>query len=106
MIARTKIAALAKATRAAIILPGLFGFLLFFVKDVQAAGFAVFGTFAHLVMTNYGPQRSNRVAQVVTLTFCGLVMITWGTAVSTQIWLAVPSAGLVGFTTQTARLFG
>jgi hypothetical protein len=35
---------LAKATRAAIILPGLFGFLIFFVKNTQAAGFAVFGT--------------------------------------------------------------
>jgi Fusaric acid resistance protein-like len=106
MVARTKVAALAKATRAAIILPGLFGFLIFFVKDTQAAGFAVFGTFAHLVMTNYDPRRKKRVAQVITLTFCGLVMISWGTAVSMWIWLAVPSACLVGFITQTASLFG
>jgi hypothetical protein len=43
MVARTKVAALAKAIRATIILPGLFGFLIFFVKNTQAAGFAVFG---------------------------------------------------------------
>jgi Fusaric acid resistance protein-like len=102
---RQRTAAVAKAARTAIILPGLFGFLLFFVKDAQAAGFAVFGTFAHLVMTNYDPQRKKRLVQVVTLTCCGVVMIAWGTAVSMWLWLAVLSACVVAFTTQTASLF-
>jgi hypothetical protein len=47
------IVALARATRAAIILPALFGLLIFSVKDMQAAGFAVFGTIAHVVMKSY-----------------------------------------------------
>jgi hypothetical protein len=98
-------AAVAKAGRAAIVLPGLLGFLIFFVKDAQAAGFSVFGTFAHLVMTNYDPRRKERVLQALTVTFCGAVMIAWGTAVSTWLWLAVVSASFVGFATQTASLF-
>ena len=65
MVARTKVAALDKAARTAIILSGLFGFLIFFVKDVQPA---VFGTFADLVMANYDPERNKRVVQVITLT--------------------------------------
>ena len=68
-------AAVAKAARAATILPGLLGFLIFFVKDVQAAGFSVFGTFVHLVMTNYDPRQKKRVLQVFTVTFSGAVMI-------------------------------
>ncbi|HXO97294.1 MAG TPA: hypothetical protein VN857_11970 [Chthoniobacterales bacterium] len=75
MVARTKVAALDKAARTAIILSGLFGFLIFFVKDVQPA---VFGTFADLVMANYDPKRNKRVVQVITLTICGVVMIAWG----------------------------
>jgi len=98
-------AAVAKAARAATILPGLLGFLIFFVKDVQAAGFSVFGTFVHLVMTNYDPRQKKRVLQVFTVTFSGAVMIAWGTAVSMWLWLAVLSACFVGFATQTASLF-
>ena len=80
---RQRIVALAKATRTAIILPALFGFLIVFVKDGQAAGFAVFGTFAHLVMQNYDPQRRQRLLQLPSLTFGGMFMIVWETAVST-----------------------
>jgi len=103
---RQRIAALAKAARTAIMLPALFGFLIFFVKDGQAAGFAVFGTFAHLVMKNYDPQRRKRLLQLLTLTCCGVFMIVWGTAVSTWLWLAVLSACVVGFTIQTANVLG
>jgi uncharacterized membrane protein YccC len=103
---RQRTAAVAKAARTAIILPALFGFLIFFVKDAQAAGFSVFGTFAHLVMKNYDPQRRKRLLQLLTLTFCGVFMIIWGTTVSTRLWLAVLSACVVGFATQTASLLG
>src|SRR5262249_44114856 len=72
----------------------------------QAAGFAVFGTFAHLVMKNYDPQRRKRLLQLLTLTFGGMFMIVWGTAVSTWLWLAVLSACFVGVTTQTANVLG
>jgi Fusaric acid resistance protein-like len=103
---RQRIAALAKATRTAIILPALFGLLIFFVNDVQAAGFAVFGTFAHLVMKNYDPQRRKRLLQLLTLTFGGVFMICWATAVSSWLWLAVLSSCVAGFATQTASVLG
>jgi Fusaric acid resistance protein-like len=106
MLAQSEIAALAKAGRAAIILPGLLAILMFCVKHVEAAGFAIFGTFAHLVMTNYAQQQKRRVAQAISLTCCGLVMIAWGTAVSIWLWFAVLSACVVGFTTQTASIIG
>jgi hypothetical protein len=71
--------------------------LILFFRDAQAAGFAVFGTFAHLVMTNYDLQWKKRLGQLVTLTFSGAVMIAWGTAASMWLWLAVLSACAWGF---------
>src|SRR5438132_13707962 len=103
---RQRLVALVKATRAAIILPALFGLLILFVNDVQAAGFAVFGTFAHLVMKNYDPHRRKRLLQLLTLTFGGVFMICWATTVSRSLWLAVLSSCVAGFATQTASLLG
>jgi hypothetical protein len=98
------IVALARATRAAIILPALFGLLIFSVKDMQAAGFAVFGTIAHVVMKSYDQRRRKRLLQLLTLTCWGALLVFWGTAVSMWLWLAVLSSCLVGFATQTASM--
>jgi hypothetical protein len=82
----------------------LLAFLIFFVRDQQAVGFAAFGTLAHLVMATYDQRRDMRGVQLVVLTCCGAIMIAWGTAVSTQLWLAVLSACVVGFSSQFATV--
>jgi hypothetical protein len=57
---RQRTAAVAKAARTAIILPGLFGFLLFFVKDVQAAAWPVRAPVRPLQAHLVGPGWSHR----------------------------------------------
>jgi hypothetical protein len=48
-----RLTGLARGMRAAIVVPMLFAPALVIVKEPDMAGFAVFGTFAHLVMVNY-----------------------------------------------------
>jgi hypothetical protein len=55
----------------------------------QMAGFSVFGTFAHLVMVNYGAPKGTRAAQAAILTFLGAILVTLGTLASVSTWLAV-----------------
>ena len=95
-----RVAALAKAARAAVLLPTLFALLLLLLHNPQAAGFSVFGTFAHLVMTNYAERRRRRILQSLAVTLAGAAMIAGGTAVSAHLWLAVLSAALVAFATR------
>src|SRR5690348_12010288 len=77
--------------------------LIFSFNDVQAAGFAVFGTIAHVVMKSYDQRRRKRLLQLLTLTCWGAVVF-WGTTVSMWRWLAVLSPCLVGFASQTASM--
>jgi hypothetical protein len=55
----------------------------------QMAGFSVFGTFAHLVMVNYGAPKGTKAAQAAILTFLGAILVTLGTLASVSTWLAV-----------------
>jgi Fusaric acid resistance protein-like len=61
------------------------------------AGFAVFGTFAHLVMVNYSPARGARSAECIALTLLGTIAVIAGTLVSEHLWLAVAGAVAAGF---------
>jgi hypothetical protein len=97
-----RVAALVKAARAAALLPTLFALLTLLLDNPQAAGFSVFGTFAHLVMTNYAAPRRQRILQCLTVTLAGAAMIAWGTAVSTHLSLAVLSAAIVAFATRAS----
>jgi len=97
-----RVAALAKAARAAVLLPTLFALLTLLLHNPQAAGFSVFGTFAHLVMTNYAEAQRQRILQSLTVTLAGAAMIAWGTAVSRHLLLAVLSASIVAFATRAA----
>jgi len=48
-----RLAGLARAVRAAVVVPSLFALALLVIRQPEVAGFAVFGTFAHLVMVDY-----------------------------------------------------
>jgi len=63
-------AALARAIRAAIVVPALFALGVAALKEPAVIGFSVFGTFAHLVMVRYdgvGRKRSMRAAMLTVL---------------------------------------
>jgi len=79
------------------VVPLLFTLALVTLKQPELAGFAVFGTFAHLVLVNYDPGETARFAQAAMLTLLGLIMVTLGTLASDNIWLSVVGAAAAGF---------
>lgn len=94
------LAGLARSVRAAIIVPVLFASALFVTGQPEAAGFAIFGTFAHLVMVKYGHAWKDRSAESAMLTALGAVAVGLGTLASATIWLAVCGAAAIGFLTE------
>lgn len=95
-----RLAGLARAVRAAVVVPSLFALGLLVIKQPEAAGFAVLGTFAHLVMVNYDPAGRARSAQSAMLTLLGAIMVSLGTLASANVWLAVGATIAVGFLTE------
>jgi hypothetical protein len=94
---KRRLTGLARGVRAAVVVPMLFSLTLLVVKEPDMAGFAVFGTFAHLVMVNYSPARGARSAECIALTLLGTIAVIAGTLVSEHLWLAVAGAVAAGF---------
>ena len=95
-----QLAGLARGLRAAIVVPALFALGLFLIKQPLLAGFSVFGTFAHLVMVNYGASRTTRAVEAATLTSLGAILVTLGSVASVHTASAVVGAFAVGFLTE------
>jgi hypothetical protein len=95
-----RLAGLARSVRAAVVLPSLFALVLFVIRQPEVAGFAIFGTFAHLVMVNYDRAWRARAAESAMLTSLGAIMVSLGTLASANVWLAVSGAIVVGFLTE------
>ena len=95
---------LVQSARAAIVVPSLFAVALLVIKQPEMAGFAVLGTFAHLVLVNYDAAGPGRFIQSATLTFLGSIMVAVGALVSSHAWLAVSGAVAVGFLTEAPLL--
>jgi hypothetical protein len=100
------LASLARSLRTAIVVPSLFAFALLVVRRPEAAGFAVFGTFAHLVLVNYDTAGTARFAQSAMLTLLGSIMLSLGTLASASAWLAVGGTVAVGFLSELPLLSG
>lgn len=91
-----RLTGLARGMRAAIVVPMLFAPALVIVKEPDMAGFAVFGTFAHLVMVNYSTAGGARSLECAALTLLGAIVVIAGTLVSEYLWLAVAGAVIAG----------
>jgi hypothetical protein len=98
------LAGLARAARAAIVVPSLFALALLVIGQPEMAGFAVLGTFAHQVLVNYDPVARARFAQSATLTLLGAIMLSLGTLASTNVWLAVGGTATVGLLSELPAL--
>src|SRR5262245_53763337 len=99
-----RLAGLARAVRAAVVVPSLFALALLVIKQPEVGGFAVFGTFAHLVMVDYDRAGRARFAEAAMLTLLGAIMARLGTLASANVWLAVGGAIVVGFLTELSLL--
>ena len=92
-----RLAGLARAVRAAVIVPSLLSLTLIVIRNPEIVGFAVFGAFAHLVMVNYHAAGRARSSEAALLTLLGATLVGLGTLASANLWLAVGGAIAIGF---------
>jgi uncharacterized membrane protein YccC len=82
-------AALIRALRAMIIVPGLFALCFEVIGNAQMTVFAVFGAFGALLFASFGGSRRDKAVAHGLLAVAGCVVITIGTLASGSAWLAV-----------------
>jgi uncharacterized membrane protein YccC len=91
------LSALRRATRAAIVMPGMFALGSQVIGNSTVATFAAFGSFALLLLADFGGTMPERLAAQVSLIASGCVLICLGTLASRNAWLAAAAMVVVGF---------
>src|SRR3954449_12935331 len=90
-------AALRRAVRTAIVMPALFAVGLHVVGEPVVATFAAFGSFAMLLLVDFGgPMRDRLRNQAALAVACG-VLVALATVVSRTTWLAATTMTVAGF---------
>ena len=100
------LAALVRAARTTLVVPILFTAAFVLIGQPEMAGFAVFGTFAHLLLVEYDPRGRARCPEAGLLTGAGAIAILAGALLSANMWLAVGGAVLAGCLTELSVLRG
>jgi uncharacterized membrane protein YccC len=93
------VAALKNAARAAIVMPAVFAFADEVIGQPQTSLFAAFGSFAMLVLVEFGGPWRTRLVAYLCLACVGVAFITLGTLCSRQAWLGASAMAVVGFAT-------
>ena len=87
--------ALRRAARAAIIMPALFALGDEVIGNSQLATFAAFGSFAMLLLVDFGGPVAERVQAVAALAVTGGVFVCVATLASQTAWLAAVAMAVV-----------
>jgi uncharacterized membrane protein YccC len=90
-------AALRRATRAAIIMPAMFAVGDKVIGNPQVATFAAFGSFAMLLLVDFGGSMAERLQAQAALVVTGGVFVCLATLASRTVWLAAVAMAVVGF---------
>src|SRR6185312_763074 len=90
-------AALRRATRAAIIMPAMFALGDKVIGNPQLATFAAFGSFAMLLLVDFGGSMAERFQAQAALAVTGGVFVCLATLASQTVWLATVAMAVVGF---------
>ena len=90
-------AALRRAGRTAIAMPGLFALGDKVFVNVDIATFGAFGAFAMLLLVDFGGPMAERLQAQAALAFAGAILICLGTLASATPWLAAAGMAVVGF---------
>jgi len=90
-------AALRRATRAAIIMPAMFALGDKVIGNPQLATFAAFGSFAMLLLVDFGGPMAERLQAEAALAVTGGVFVCVATLASQTAWLAAVAMAVVGF---------
>ena len=93
------LAALKSAARAAIVMPAVFALADNVIGKPQTSIFAAFGSFAMLVLVEFGGPWRTRLLGYLGLAGVGAAFITLGTLCSRNAWLAAGAMAVVGFGT-------
>jgi uncharacterized membrane protein YccC len=89
--------ALRRAGRAAIIMPALFAFCAKVLGNGEIATYAAFGSFAMLLLVDFGGPLRDRLRAQLTLAAASAVLVCLGTLASREQWLAAAAMTAVGF---------
>ena len=90
-------AALRRATRTAIIMPALFALGDKVIGNPQLATFAAFGSFAMLLLVDFGGPMAERLQAEAALAVTGGVFVCLATLASQTAWLAAVAMAVAGF---------
>ena len=90
-------AALRRATRAAIIMPAMFALGDKVIGNPQVATFAAFGSFAMLLLVDFGGSMAERLQAEAALAVTGGVFVCLATLASQTVWLAAVAMAVAGF---------
>ncbi|HEX9066221.1 MAG TPA: hypothetical protein VF843_14025, partial [Streptosporangiaceae bacterium] len=90
-------AALRRAVRTAIVMPGLFALGDVVIGDPNVATFAAFGSFAMILLVDFGGPMAARLQAQAALVVTGGVLVCLGTLASQATWLAAIAMAVVGF---------
>ena len=90
-------AALRRAARAAIVMPAMFAVGDKVIGNPQVATFAAFGSFAMLLLVDFGGPMAQRLQAEAALAVTGGVFVCLATLASRTAWLAAVSMAVVGF---------
>jgi uncharacterized membrane protein YccC len=91
------LAALRRAGRAAVVMPAMFAIGDELIANPMIATFAAFGSFAMLLLVDFGGPLRERLQAQATLAVAASVLVCLGTLVSQTTWLAAVAMALVGF---------
>jgi uncharacterized membrane protein YccC len=100
------LAALRRAARAALIIPGALAIAKLVGSNAQYTTFLVFGCFALIVLGDFGGRRPVRAAAYVCVTAVGAALVAVGSLLSPVPWQAALGMLIVGFCVQFAGVFG
>lgn len=89
--------ALKAAARPAIVMPAVFAIADKLIGKPQTSIFAAFGSFAVLLLVEFGGPMRDRFLAYLALAGVGAAFITLGTLCSRHAWLAATAMALVGF---------
>jgi uncharacterized membrane protein YccC len=89
--------ALRRAARAAIVMPAMFAVGANVLDNPELATFAAFGSFAMLLLVDFGGSLGDRVQAHVALAVVGAVFVCVGTLASRNPWLAAAAMTIVAF---------
>ena len=91
------LAALRRAGRAAIVMPAMFALGEQVIGNPVVATFAAFGSFAMLLLVDFGGPLRERLQAQAALAVVGCALVCLGTLASRSVWLATLTMALVAF---------